>query len=64
MIKISLGNLDANLDYKSLDFKNLDQEIFFCLDTMDNLDKFQKLVSTDREISISKFGLDCQDPQA
>ncbi len=32
---------------------------------MDNLDGFQKLVSTDQEISISiSIGLDCQDPQA
>ncbi len=30
---------------------------------MDNLDGFQKLVSTDRKISIS-IGLDCPDPQA
>jgi hypothetical protein len=30
---------------------------------MDNLDGFQKLVLTDREISIS-IGLDCWDPQA
>ncbi len=30
---------------------------------MDILDGFQKLVSTDREISIS-IGLDCRDPQA
>jgi len=30
---------------------------------MDNLNSFQKLVSTDQEISIS-IGLDCQNPQA
>jgi hypothetical protein len=30
---------------------------------MDNLDSFQKLVSTDREILIS-IGLDYRDPQA
>ncbi len=32
---------------------------------MDNLDSFQKLISTDREISISiSIGLDFRDPQA
>ncbi len=51
---------------KSLDFKNLDLEIKnFGLDMMDNLNKFQKLVSTLRTILISiLIGLDCQDPQA
>ncbi len=65
----SLNNLDKNLDaakywFKSLDFKNLDREKkLSCLDSKDNLDTFQKLISTDREISIS-IGLDCWDPQA
>ncbi len=34
-----------------------------CLDSKNNLDNFQKLILTDREILIS-IGLDCQDPQA
>jgi hypothetical protein len=61
---INLDNLDKNLDasksqLKSLNFKNLDRELKnFDLNTMDNLDSFQKLVLTDREISIS-IGLDC-----
>jgi hypothetical protein len=65
----NLDNIDKNLDadksrLKSLDFKNLNQEIkYFGLDTMNNLDRFQKLISTDQEISIS-IGLDCWDPQA
>jgi hypothetical protein len=65
-ISISLDDLDKYLDaaksrFKNLDFKNLDQEIKnFDLNTMDILDDFQKLVSTDREISISiLIGLDC-----
>jgi hypothetical protein len=55
MVSISLNDLDKNLDtaksqLKSLNFKNLDQEIKnFGLDTMDNRDGFQKLVSTDRD---------------
>jgi hypothetical protein len=50
---------------KSLDFKNLDREKKNSgLDMMDNLDGFQKLVSTRRTFSISiSIGLDCQDPQ-
>jgi hypothetical protein len=48
---------------KSLDFKNLDREKKNSgLDMMDNLDGFQKLVSTRRTFSIS-IGLDCRDPQ-
>ncbi len=68
-ISIYLDNLDKNLDadlsqLKSLDFKNLNQELKnFGLDILDNLDRFQKLISTDWEISIS-IGLDCRDPQA
>jgi hypothetical protein len=68
-VSINLDDLDKYLDaaksrFKILDFKNLDQEIKnFDLDTMDILNSFQKLVSTDREISIS-IGLDCWDPQA
>jgi hypothetical protein len=63
-VSINLDNLDKNLDtaksgLKNLDFKNLDHEkkLSF-LDSKDNLDRFQKLISTDREISIS-IGLDC-----
>ena len=66
-----MNNLDKYLDtaksqFKSLNFKNLDRELkIFDLDTMDNLDGFQKLVSTDREILISiSICLDCWDPQA
>ncbi len=52
-VSIYLDSLDKNLDtaesrLKSLDFKNLNREIkIFSLDTMDNLDGFQKLISTD-----------------
>ncbi len=35
----------------------------FGLDTMDNLDRFQKLILTDQEITIS-IGLEFRDPQA
>ncbi len=51
-ISMCLDNLDKNLDatksrLKSLDFKNLDRDkIKVDLDVMDNLDVFQKLVST------------------
>ncbi len=52
-----------SLDLKSLDFKNLDWETqIFDLNTMDYLNKFQKLVLTLRWISIL-IGLDCRDPQ-
>ena len=67
-ISISLDDLDKNLDtaksrLKSLDFKNLDREKKNSgLDMMDNLNGFQKLVSTRRTISIA-IGLDCRDPQ-
>ncbi len=71
MVLISLDDLDKNLNtaksrLKSLDLENLDREIKnFGLDTMDNLDGFQKLVSTDPEILISiSIGLNCRDPQA
>ncbi len=68
IVSISLNNLDKNLDtaksqLKSLDFKNLDREKKNSgLDMMDNLDGFQKLVSTRRTFSIL-IGLDCRDPQ-
>jgi hypothetical protein len=63
-VSINLDDLDKYLDAAKSQFKNLDQEIKnFDLDTMDILNSFQKLVSTDREISIS-IGLDCWDPQA
>ncbi len=68
IVSISLDDLDKNLDtansrLKSLDFKNLDREKKNSgLNMMDNLDGFQKLVSTRRTFSIS-IGLDCRDPQ-
>jgi hypothetical protein len=68
IVSISLDDLDKNLDtaksrLKSLDFKNLDREKKNSgLDMIDNLDGFQKLVSTQRTFSIS-IGLDCRDPQ-
>jgi hypothetical protein len=71
MVSISINDLNKNLDaakslIKSLNFKNLDQEkIKTGLDSKDNLDKFQKMVSTLRTIWIwILIGLDCQDPQA
>ncbi len=65
---IYLDDLDKNLDpakswLKSLDFKNLNQEKKVDLNTMDILDSFQKLVSTDQEISIL-IGLNCRGAQA
>ena len=68
IVSISLDDLDKNLDtaksrLKSLNFENLDREKKNSgLDMMDNLDGFQKLVSTRRTFSIS-IGLDCRDPQ-
>ena len=68
IVSISLDNLDKNLDtaksrLKSLNFKNLNREKKNSgLNMMDNLDGFQKLVSTRRTFSIS-IGLDCRDPQ-
>jgi hypothetical protein len=66
MVSNSLDDLDKNLDtaksrLKTLVFKNLDREIKnFGLNRMDNLDGFQKLVSTDQEILISiSIGLEC-----
>ncbi len=66
-----LDNLDQNLDatksrLKSLDFKNLDRDkIKVDLDVMDNLDGFQKLVSTRWTFSISiAIGLERRDHQA
>jgi hypothetical protein len=65
-----LDNLDKNLDatksrLKSLDLKNLDREKKKVdLDVMDNLDGFQKLVSTWWTFSISiSIGLKRRDPQ-
>ena len=70
-ISICLDDLDKYLDEdksrpKNLDFKNLDRDkIKVDLDVMDNLDGFQKLVSTWRTFSISiSIGLDRRDPQA
>jgi hypothetical protein len=71
IILIVLKSLDCldlftwpSLDWKSHNFKNRDQEKKISgLDTMKNLDKFQKLVSTDWDISIL-IGLNCLDPQA
>jgi hypothetical protein len=71
VILIYLDSLDKNLNtaksrLKSLDFKNLDREKKNSgLDMMDNLDGFQKLVSTRRTFSISiLIGLNCRDPHA
>jgi hypothetical protein len=70
IVTICLDDLDKNLDtaksrWKSLDFKNLDREKENSgLDMMDNLDGFQKFVSTRRTFLISiSIGLDCRDPQ-
>jgi hypothetical protein len=70
-ISTNLDNLDKNLDatksgLKSLNFKNLDREKKKVdLDVMDNLDRFQKLVSTRWTFSISiLIGLERWDPQA
>ena len=58
-VSISLDDLDKYLDtaksrLKSLDFKNLDRDkMKVDLDRRENLDGFQKLVSTLRTISIS-----------
>ena len=68
-ISICLDDLDKYLDEdksrpKNLDFKNLDRDkIKVDLDVMDNLDRFQKLVSTRWTFSIS-IGLERRDPQA
>ncbi len=70
-ISIFLDGLDKYLDKnksrpKNLDFKNLDRDkIKIDLDVMDNLDGFQKLVSTRWTFLISiSFGLERRDPQA
>ena len=70
-ILICLDDLDKYLDEdkswpKNLDFKNLDRDkIKVDLDVMDNLDRFQKLVSTRWTFSISiSIGLKRRDPQA
>ena len=69
-VSICHNDLDKYLDKnksrpKNLDFKNLNRDkIKIDLDMMDNLDGFQKLVSTQRTFSISiLIGLDCRDPQ-
>ncbi len=54
-----------SLDWKSLDFKNLEREKKCDLDCRENLDTWKKLVSTRRTFSISiSIGLDCRDHQA
>ena len=70
-ISIFLDDLDKYLDKnksrpKNLGFKNLDRDkIKIDLDVMDNLDGFQKLVSTRWTFSISiSIGLERRDPQA
>jgi hypothetical protein len=70
-ISICLNDLDKYLDEdkswpKNLDFKNLDRDkIKVDLDVMDNLDGFQKLVSTRWTFSISiLIGLKRRDHQA
>ena len=66
-ISIYLDDLNKNLDtslsrLKSLDFKNLDRDkMKVDLDRRENLDGFQKLVSTLRTFSISiSIGLDVE----
>jgi hypothetical protein len=66
-VSISLDDLDKNLDtslsrLKSLDFKNLDRDkMKLNLDRRENLNGFQKLVSTLRTFSISiSIGLDVE----
>ncbi len=70
-ISICLDDLDKYLDEdksrpKNLDFKNLDRDkIKVDLDVMDNLEGFQKLVSTRWTFSISiSIGLERRDHQA
>jgi hypothetical protein len=64
VILIYLDDLDKNLNTAKSLLKSLDQEIKnFVLDTMDNLDGFQKLVLTGCEILIL-IGLNFRDPQA
>ncbi len=70
-ISIFLDDLDKYRDKdkswpKNLDFKNLDRDLKkFDLYVMDNLDGFQKLVSTQWTFSISiSIGLERRDPQA
>ncbi len=65
-----LNDLDKYLDkvksrLKNLDFKNFDRDKKKVdLDMKDNLDGFQKLVSTQWTFSISiSIGLDRRDPQ-
>ena len=70
IVSISLDDLDKNLDtslsrLKSLDFKNLDRDkMKVDLDRRENLDGFQKLVSTLRTFSISiSICLDVETPK-
>jgi hypothetical protein len=65
IVLISLDDLDKNLDTAKSWLKSLNREKKNSgLDMMDNLDGFQKLVSTQRTFSISiSIGLDCWDPQ-
>ncbi len=69
-VSISLDDLDKNLDtslsrLKSLDNKNLDRDkMKIDLDRRENLDGFQKLVSTLRTFSISiSICLDVETPK-
>ena len=62
-----LRSFDWNLDaakswFKSLDFKNHDWDKKACLDSQENLDMFQKVISTDWEVSIL-IGLDVKTPR-
>ncbi len=70
-ISICLDDLDKYLNEdkswpKNLNFKNLDRDkIKVDLDVMDNLDRFQKLVTTRWTFSISiSIGLERPDPHA
>jgi hypothetical protein len=67
----NLDNLNKNMNMtqswlKSLKFNNLDRnKKKVCLDSWENLDRFQKLISTDGDVSISiLIDLNCWDPQA
>ncbi len=70
-VSICLDDLDKYLNEdkswpKNVDFKNLDRDkIKVDLDVMDNLDRFQKLVSTRWTFLISiSIGLERRDPHA
>ncbi len=58
-------SMQLKLDSKVLILKILTEKKKSCLNSKDNFNKFQKLISTDHEVSISiLIGLDCRDPEA